>query len=988
MPQNAPLPAPLRLTPSFPFVGRARERGVLRTLMPRADTEGGRTALLSGEPGSGKSRLVHEIAHEVDRAGAVVLYGACDPVVATPYRPFVEAVDHLVRNADPDELRDDLGVTGGEMTRLLPDLSAKIGELPPPIGADADTERHRLHTAVTHLLAGISRRSPILLVLDDLHWADTPTLLLLRHLVRTRAEARMLLLATFRDTEATANDRLSETLADVSRSEGVVRMRLAELSDDEVAEFVGRTTGTPAAQELAGAIGFLTGGNPFLLTEFWRELVDTEALEIVGGTVRLRRPIEELGTPESVREVVSQRLSRLEPTTAGLLELAAVAGERFTLATLRGATTLREGELLDAIDESVRGGVVEQVSGRGLAYRFTHELVRRALYDRLAPSRRAELHLAVADVLESTADGPRERLLSDLAHHFSAAAPLGGHERAVEYNLLAADVASASLAFGQAVERLQTALELGIDDPRRRAEAALALGTAGHHAGRSVEALDALKQAAHLARELEDSELLARAAIGYEETCWRPGIVDAGAVELLEEAAAPGGLGPGLRVRLLGGLARALEFRGQRQRAAGMRDEAITLARRSKDRRGLGTVLATAYWAQGTSTFEEIHEMLTEARAIGEELDDDRIRAEAVSWTVPALVALRDHAAARTWLVELFTIARRLNEPFRLHVAEHYASSLALCDGDLVEAEAAAMRSHEWSRLLMGRDASGVHGIQMFSIRREQGRLAELAPVMRVLASNERVGVWRPGLIAVLAELGMEEEARRELAQIRAAGLDHLRRSLWMASLTYLADACAALQEADGAAEIYEQLLPYAGGNVMIGHLVSCYGAADRYLGMLAGVLGEWTQAEAHFESALDLNGRLGARTWLAHTAYEYGRMLLARHADGDGERAAALLDHAISLAESSGLDSLAARARQLGPSVPAPSSAPSGLSPREMTILRLVARGLSNREIGNELVISEHTAANHVRSILRKTECANRTEATAYAYRQGLVQN
>jgi DNA-binding CsgD family transcriptional regulator/tetratricopeptide (TPR) repeat protein len=983
------LPAQLRLAPTFPFVGRSRELAALRMLMPRAEAETGRAALLSGEPGSGKSRLLRELAREFAAEGAAVLYGACDAVVATPYRPFVEALDQLVRTADPSTLRDDLGPSGGELTRLLPDLEARVGKLTGPAGADADAERHRLHTAVTDLLAGAGRRAPLLLALEDLHWADVPTLLLLRHLVRASAGVRMLLLATFRDTDSDATEGLAETLAEVARSEGVVRLRLSGLSGEEVTEFLERATGVRAGSGLAGAIGALTGGNAFLLTELWRELVETDALEVSGGTVRLARPLEELGTPETVREVVTQRLARLAPPTTAVLELAAVAGPEFSLATLRRAAGGAEAELLAALDDGVRSGMIEAATPHGLSYRFTHELVRRALYDRLAASRKAELHLAVAHALEDGSAGPRGPLLADLAYHFAAAAPVGGAERAVEYNLLAAEAATASLAFGEAVQRLQTALALGIDDRRKRAEAALALGVADHHAGRSVEAIDAFAEAAELARELGDRELLARAAIGYEEACWRPGIAEAGAVELLEEAAAELDRShTELRVRLLGGLARALEFQGRRDRGAIVRDEAIGLARRSGDRRGLASVLNAAYWAQGTNSFEEIHRMLGEARAIGDELGDDEIRAEALSWTVPTLVSLLDHDAARKTLVQLFETARRLREPFRLHVAEHYASALALCDGDLVEAEAAARRSHEWSRLLTGRDASGVYGIQMFNVRREQGRLEEVAPVIRVLAAGERAGAWRPGLIAVLAELGMEAEARRELARVRADGLDELRPSLWLASLAYLADATAVLRDAESAAEIYRELLPRSGENVMIGHLVSCYGAADRYLGMVAGVLGEWERAETHFEAALELNTRLGARTWLAHTYFEHARVLFTRGAARDRSRATALLGEAVSLGEAIGLRSITSRAAGFASAPPPPAAAlPDGLSPREAAILRLVARGLSNREIGRELVISEHTAANHVRNILRKTRCANRTEATAYAHRRGLVQ-
>src|SRR5262245_29297918 len=229
------LPGPLRLTSTFPFVGRAPELDTLRSLMPSAEGEGRRIVLVGGEAGSGKSRLVREFAAEASRNGALVLSGACDAVVRTPYGPFVEALDHLFRVTDPSELRGALGTGGGELARLLPDLGQRIEGLPPPVEADPDTERHRLHTAVTDLLVGVTRGRPALLVLEDGHWADAPTLLLLRHLARAAGNARVLLVATFRDTEADVPESLAETLADLRRSDEVVRLRLAGLSGDEVA---------------------------------------------------------------------------------------------------------------------------------------------------------------------------------------------------------------------------------------------------------------------------------------------------------------------------------------------------------------------------------------------------------------------------------------------------------------------------------------------------------------------------------------------------------------------------------------------------------------------------------------------------------------------------------------------------------------------------------------------------------------------------------
>jgi DNA-binding CsgD family transcriptional regulator len=222
---------------------------------------------------------------------------------------------------------------------------------------------------------------------------------------------------------------------------------------------------------------------------------------------------------------------------------------------------------------------------------------------------------------------------------------------------------------------------------------------------------------------------------------------------------------------------------------------------------------------------------------------------------------------------------------------------------------------------------------------------------------------------------------RRELARVRERGLEPLRRGLWLASLTYLTDAAYAVRDATVAELIYPELAPLSGLNVTIGHGVACYGSADRYLGMLAATLGDADRAARHFESALEANARMGARTWLAHTAFVYGRCL---DAAGNGERAARLFAEAEAIARSAGLVALLARIEALGPIVHPPL--PNDLSAREADVLRQIARGRSNREIGAALFISEHTAANHVRSILRKTGTANRTEAAAYAYRQGIV--
>ena len=766
------------------------------------------------------------------------------------------------------------------------------------MAADPDTARHRLHVAFAELLGAVGRRRPVVLIVEDGHWADPPTLVLLRHLARSASDARMLLLATFRDSEADVPAELAEALADLRRAEDVVRLRLGGLSETEVGQFVREAAGGdlgPALPEIARTVTELTRGNAFLVTELWRALVETGGIEVHDGTARLTRPPAELGTPESVREVTSRRLARLGDATTGLLELAAVAGPEFDLAVLREASGLDRERLAAAVEEARASGMLEDVTSRALRYRFTHELVRRALHDRLSALRRAELHLRVGEALEVVGDGPSERALADLAHHFAAAAALGDVARAVHYNVRAARAAMTALAYDEAADRLRTAVELGVEPPAERARVQLELGWAHHRAGRTLDALEAFRGAARLARALGDADMLGQAAYGFEEACWRPGIADEGAVELLEEAAtALGEQDSELRVGVLGGLARAVAFRGEHERGMAVRGDAIAMARRLGDRRGLATVLMRSYWSRASTSGEEILEMLTTARDLAVELGDVDIEVEAMSWRAAAFMSLGDLASSERETAAVLARAGQLGQPFLVHVAEHYASTIALGQGRLDEAEASAERSRVWSRLLTGRDPSGVYGIQMFSIRREQGRLGELLPAIRLMTAEDRGGpAWRPGLVALLAELGMEDAARRELARIRASGLDVLRDALWLGSLIYLADAAAALGDEDIAALVLPELVPHSGGVVMIGHGVAFYGAADRHLGMLAATLGEWDLAERHFEAALERDRAIGADTWLAHTLAEYGRAALARGGRGDRRHAAALLAEA-----------------------------------------------------------------------------------------------
>ncbi len=402
------LPGPLRLTSTFPFVGRSAELEGLRALMPSGEEAGGRVVLLGGEPGSGKSRLVREFAAEAAADGALVLYGSCDAEVRTPYGAFVEALDQLARTTDPDELRAALGGGGSDLTRLLPDLGAACGRAPagggggsghraPPAphrgGGPAGGDHAQSPGAARAGGRPLGRRS---------HPAPPAPARAGRERADAACSPRS---GTPRPTCRPTSRRRSPTCAATTPSGWASTGSPATRWRSSCEARRGRSW-VPRCSALAAAIRELTDGNAFLVCELWRALEETGAVEVVDGTIRVTGSPAELGSPESVREVVSQRLSRLKPGTSDLLELAATAGAEFELDVVRRAAGLGEPELLGALDEAVRSGMIEEFPAQGLACRFTHELVRRALYDRLSGPRRAELHLRVGEALEESSGEP------------------------------------------------------------------------------------------------------------------------------------------------------------------------------------------------------------------------------------------------------------------------------------------------------------------------------------------------------------------------------------------------------------------------------------------------------------------------------------------------------------------------------------------------------------------------------------------------------
>jgi DNA-binding SARP family transcriptional activator len=501
---RAALPGALMPAPPFPFVGRASELAVLRALVERARGGEGAVVLLAGEAGSGKTRLVRELAHDAAGSGMLVLYGAADAAVSTPYEPPRAWLDFLLHVSDPTTLAEHLGDPQELLARLLPEL----GDAPLPQPGELEADRFALQSALIEVLRRVSRVQPVLLVADDLHWADVETLHLLRRLARVAPESRLLVLAVYRDRGEERSPAFADTLADLSRLDGATRIVLGNLGGEDVGEFIHGAAGAAPDPGLAATIAELTEGTPLLLCELWRDLLERGAVQVSDGGVRLTRAPAELRGPEQVRELVEHRLSRLAPETAAMLEQAAVLGPRFQVRVLAAATEAR------GLDEAARSGFLEELAEPDPSYRFTHELVRRAVYDRIPSTGRAELHLRAGEALERVRHPSTDHVLPELAHHFTLAAPVAGVERGIDYNLRAAAAAVATVAYEEAAARISAALDLGIADPRERARVQLELAYLLGETGKIADAEAMLAASLDSVTGLEERGVAARALAG------------------------------------------------------------------------------------------------------------------------------------------------------------------------------------------------------------------------------------------------------------------------------------------------------------------------------------------------------------------------------------------------------------------------------------------------------------------------------------------
>ncbi|MEX2100124.1 MAG: AAA family ATPase, partial [Acidimicrobiia bacterium] len=859
-----PLPPDLEPGTRFLFAGRHAELEDLVARWKSATAGESGLVLIAGEPGVGKTRLSMEIARRAQEDDAVVLYGRCDDEIGVPYQPFVEALTFWIERVLVGSGAGALGRHGGELVRLVPHLADRVDDLPAPLSSDPETEQYRLFDAVASWLSAVAEDRALLLVLDDVHWAAKPTLLMLRHVARS-SEGRLLVVATYRDTELERSHPLTGALADLRRMPDVSRIALVGLDESGVAELLESTAGHTLDESgvaLARAIHAETEGNPFFVGEVLRHLSETGAIYEREGRWTTDANVAALGIPEGVREVIGRRLDRLSEVTNNALAHASVVGREFDLAMLGRLVELDDEAVIEALDDAIEARVIRETGiGR---YTFSHALVRSALYDELRPTRRARLHRRVAEGIEAAHAPNLDRHLGELAHHYGRA---GDTEKTVEYACRAGEHALAQLAHDEAAAHFDHARELLEDDepdPRRLGHILLQLGVAQRRAGDGGYR-DTLLRAAALAGDADDTELLAQAALantrGFFSTF---GATDEERVAVVRRALEEiGDSDRQERARLLANLVIETVFSEPIETREALSEEALELARRIGDAPTLAHVLVArclAVW--DPSTLVERLAFSEELVAVADQLADPYIQFFAAWYRfAPCVEAGRIAEAAET-LERVTALAAELGQATPRWMDLIARSGQEVLRGDHERAEALAEE-----QMAAGEGVGSpqeplfFYGVIVFAIRLDQGRAGEALPIAEVAA--EQFG-YIPGLAGMLAvtlcAVGREDEARALLdaaPRFRDIPWNQLRSSvLWGWTLVV-----AHLRDEARAAELYELLAPYEDQLVYNGLI--CFDSIASLLGALAQVLGRTEDAERHLDAAIEIATRIEAPGFL-----------------------------------------------------------------------------------------------------------------------------
>jgi DNA-binding SARP family transcriptional activator len=852
------------------LIGREHELAQLLPLVDAALAGRGAVVLIAGEPGIGKSRLAETLANRAQGRGARVLVGRCWEAGGAPaYWPWVQA------------LRGYTGAPATELTALFPDLAGLTEE---------DGARFRLFDAVGALIQRATEEAPVAIFLDDLHAADSPSLLLLRFVSAQLAGSRALISCCYRDTEVGPD--LAEALADVGREAVAHRVSLVGLDGAATARLLADTMGTRPADALVARVQEETHGNPLFVAELGRLL---DAAEPSDG---------QLPIPDGVRETISRRLGRCSDGCRDVLEVASVFGREFELDPLARVCGMGEDELVAALDEAARARFLD---GR----RFSHVLMRDALYDGLPGARRMALHREIAAVLEQ-----RRAAASEIANHYLQGGS-GVAEQAIAYATRAGDDAAAQHAYEEAVRHYESALRLlettAPDDAERTCDLLLALGDVLSRAGDTDAAKQPFRRAATIAEEQRWADRLARAVLGYGgRFAWGRAGADPALVPLLERTLAViGDEDSPARVRILARLATARRDDPTDEVRVALASDALAMARRIGDPGTLAYALEAKWTAtQSPLTLEGRMELADEQIALSIASGNMELCYGGHDNRLNTFFTLADRAGIDVEVAAIRELADAMHQPAQRWHAATVETMLAVMEGRFEDAGELLERGRSLGAAAMRWNAEVAYRVGLLLLRRAQGRLAE---VERMIDRSVHEYPALPRFVCasayVHAEIGHRRRAREALDRLLSQDLEHSHIDEdWIIGVAMLPDVCARLGDGHAARRIYSLLLPFDGLYAEAPGEGS-FGAISRGLGVLARALGELDQATRHFEDAVETERAMRARPWVAHAQHGLGEVLLAR---GDEARARAILAEAVAGYRELGMDSWAESAAAL----------------------------------------------------------------------------
>jgi DNA-binding SARP family transcriptional activator len=911
-PGHMVLPPRLAMRPDVGLVGRDAEvQSIMSAVKRVAADEGREIVLISGEAGQGKTALAAEVAQLARGDGACVLFGHCEEGLAAPYQLFAEALGHFVSHAGEDQLVSYVERYGSELARLVPELADRIPDLPPARIADADTQRSMLFGAVVGLFVVMSRDRPVMVVLDDLQWADQGSLLLLRHLASNGEARQILVLRTYRDNELSLAPHLVETLGALWREQGTSQIELAGLDRTGVVSFMENAVGQrldDGGLRIAHAIHEQTDGNPFFVNEVLRHLAQTEVHlteSWVPGDIGL--PIT---MPKSIRDVISARLVRMGPEVQRVLPVAAVIGRDFDVELLSHVSDMSMEALLAVLERAATAALVDEAPNSSGAYSFTHALIQHTLYQELGPNRQAQGHLTVAESLEVLAGGRPRYRVGELARHWLLAPQPRNRAKAIAYSQLAGDVAMADLAPADAVDYYTRALDLlGQTDGHDKGlelDLAIGLGSAQLQSG-TAGFRETLLDAARRADALGDSKRVI--AVALAATWSDLGVYDPALVELLETAIQRIPREDVDRAVLLGQLCKELTYGTSLERRRDLADEAFYIAQASDDDATIvgvfvdvmGTILVPAF----------VDEMVARSR---------QVLSRAEQSGDPALMfwaADRGRIAAggaglideidRCLAIERSLVGQLGNSKVNC-TYDRGRAWRALIAGDHVEAEQFATQSFDYGKATRETVIPGFFAAQMVDVNRQRGTLAELT------SSLERTVDRSPGMPVVVAWLatafahgGNQEGAHHLLHEFASSGFDLPMDPVWMSGMASWADVAIECADPAFAAPLLERLQPWA--HQFSANGVTAEGPVSYFVGGLCSVLGHYDDAETHFAASAAFSERHHTKFFAARTNLLWGQMLVARGTPGDAEKARGLLGRARTSADDHGFGLLGRRA-------------------------------------------------------------------------------